>query len=138
MTNEVNALNCYTKLLPKWIAIIVFIVGFFGTYAFPVTSWAFYLWIGLCLAVIVKTLTQKQEKEPLIVIGEMGIQLENKQFYTFNEIEKVMAFSNKKLKFRSVNFKLYLKKGNQIEFCVDDLNIKPQRILDVINERLKL
>jgi len=138
MTNEVNALICYTKLLPKWIAIIVFIVGFFGTYAFPVTSWAFYLWIGLCLAVIVKTLTQKQEKEPLIVIGEMGIQLENKQFYTFNEIEKVMAFSNKKLKFRSVNFKLYLKKGNQIEFCVDDLNIKPQRILDVINERLKL
>ena len=116
----------------------MFIVGFFGTYAFPVTSWAFYLWIGLCLAVIVKTLTQKQEKEPLIVIGEMGIQLENKQFYTFNEIEKVMAFSNKKLKFRSVNFKLYLKKGNQIEFCVDDLNIKPQRILDVINERLKL
>ena len=138
MTKVENTLNCYTKLLPKWVALVVFLVGIAGIYALPVTSLAFYLWEGLCLIIIVKTMTQKQEKEPLIVIDEIGIKLDNKQFYSFKEIEKVMAYSSKKMKFRSVNFKLFLKKGNQVEFCVDDLNIKPQHILDVINERIKL
>ncbi len=137
MTKEENTLNCYTKLIPKWIAIVVFIVGIIGIYFVPVTSVAFYLWIGLCLLVIVKTLTQKQEKTPALSLEETGIQLENKQFYPYKEIEKVMAYSENKMKFRSINFKLYLKKGTNVVFCVDNLNVKPQHILDVINEKIR-
>ena len=137
MINQDKALNCYTKLFPKWTAIVVFVVGIIGMYFLPATSVVFYLWLGLCSLFIVKTLTQKQEKEPVLVVGENGIQLQNDQFYPFSEIEKVMAFSSKKLKFRSISFKLYFKKGAPVEFCVDDLNVKPQYLLDVINEKIK-
>jgi hypothetical protein len=137
MTKEDNTLNCYTKLFPKWIAYVVLAVGIAGAFVIPVTSFAFYIWIGLCGLFIVKTLTQKPQNEPVIVLAKNGIQLSNNQFYTYKEIEKVMAFSVKRLRFRTINFKLYLKKGNQIEFCVDNLNVKPQHLLDVINERIK-
>jgi len=137
MTKEDNTLNCYMKLFPKWIAYVVLVAGITGAFVIPVTSAAFYIWIGLCGLLIAKTLTQKPKNEPVIVLAETGIQLGNDQFYPYNEIEKVMAFSVKRLRFYSINFKLYLKKGNQIEFSVDNLNVKPQHILDVINEKIK-
>ena len=137
MTKEDNTLNCYMKLFPKWIAYVVLAVGIAGAFVIPVTSAAFYLWIGLCGLFIAKTLTQKPQNEPVIVLAETGIQLNNKQFYPYKEIEKVMAFSTKKLRFRTLNFKLYLKQGTPVEFCVDNLDVKPQHLLDVINEKIK-
>lgn len=137
MTKEDSTLNCYIKLFPKWIAYVVLVACIAGAVIIPVTSAAFYIWIGLCGLFIAKTLTQKPQNEPVIVLAETGIQLGNKQFYPYNEIDKVMAFSVKRLRFYSINFKLYLKKGNQIEFSVDNLNVKPQHLLDVINEKIK-
>lgn len=137
MTKENSTLNCYIKLFPKWIAYVVLAASIAGALIIPVTSAAFYIWIGLCGLFIMKILTQKPQNEPVIVLEETGIQLENKQFYPYKEIEKVMAFSVKRLRFRSINFKIYLKKGKQIEFCVDNLNVKPQYLLDVINEKIK-
>ncbi len=137
MTKEDNTLNCYIKPFPRWIAYVVLAAGIAGTVFIPVTSAAFYIWIGLCGLFIAKILTQKPQNEPVIVLAETGIQLDDKQFYPYNEIDKVMAFSVKRLRFYSINFKLYLKKGNQIEFNVDNLNVKPQHLLDVINEKIK-
>ena len=112
-------------------------MGIAGAFVIPVTSTAFYIWIGLCGLFIAKTLTQKPQIEPVIVLEETGIQLNNKQFYPYKEIEKVMAFSTNRLRFRTINFKLYLKQGTPVEFCVDNLDVKPQYLLDVINERIK-
>ncbi|ADQ79248.1 hypothetical protein Palpr_1100 [Paludibacter propionicigenes WB4] len=137
MTKEDNTLNCYMKLFPKWIAYVVLAVGIAGAFIIPVASVAFYIWIGLCGLFIAKTLTQEAPKEPVISLTETGVQLDNKQFYPYKEIEKVMAFSTKRLRFRTINFKLYLKKGTPVEFCVDNLDVKPQYLLDVINERIK-
>jgi hypothetical protein len=137
MTKDNNTLNCYTKLFPKWIAYVVLAVGIAFAFFIPVTSAAFYIWIGLCGLFIAKILTQKPESEPVIILAETGIQLANNQFYSYNEIEKVMAFSVKRLRFYSINFKLYLKKGKQVEFSVDNLNVKPQYLLDSINERIR-
>ena len=137
MTTTENTLSCYTKLFPKWIAYVVLAAGIAGAVIIPITSAAFYIWIGLCGLFIAKTLTQKPQNEPVIILAETGIQLDNKQFYPYKEIEKVMAFSTKKLRFRTINFKLYLKQGIPVEFCVDNLDVKPQRLLDVINEKIK-
>ena len=137
MTKEDNTLNCYLKLVPKWIACVVLAAGIAGIVFIPVTSVAFYIWVGLCGLLIAKIFTQRPQNEPVIVLAETGIQLDNKQFYPYNEIDKVMAFSVKRLRFYSINFKLYLKEGNQIEFNVDNLNVKPQYLLDVINEKIR-
>lgn len=137
MTKEDNTLNCYLKLFPKWIAYVVLAAGIAGIVFIPVTSVAFYIWVGLCGLLIAKIFTQRPQNEPVIVLAETGIQLDNKQFYPYNEIDKVMAFSVKRLRFYSINFKLYLKEGNQIEFNVDNLNVKPQYLLDVINEKIR-
>jgi hypothetical protein len=136
MTNEQEILNCYVKLFPKWIAFVVLAVGVFGAFFLSPTSWVFYFWIGICLLFIIKTLTQKKEKNPVVSIGEKGIQLSNDRFYPYTEIIKVMAFSKKKLQFRTISFKLYLKNGSQIEFSVDNLDVKPQKMLDAINVKI--
>lgn len=137
MTKDNNTLNCYIKLFPKWIAYVVLTACIAGAFIIPVTSAAFYIWIGLCGLFIVKTLTQEPQNKPVIVLAETGIQLDNKQFYPYKEIEKVMAFSVKRLRFRTISFKLYLKQGTSVEFCVDNLDVKPQHLLDVINEKIK-
>lgn len=137
MTKDESTLSCYTKLFPKWIAYLVLAICIAGALFIPVSSVGFYIWIGLCGLFIVKTLTQKPQNDPVIVLNETGIQLENKQFYTYKEIEKVMAFSVKRLRFRSISFKLYLKRGKQVEFTVDNLTVKPQLLLDAINARIK-
>ncbi|MDD4990954.1 MAG: hypothetical protein PHR83_01870 [Paludibacter sp.] len=137
MTKENNTLYCYIKLFPKWIAYVVLAAGIAGAFVIPVTSIAFYIWIGLCGLFIAKTLTQETPKEPVIALTETGVQLDNKQFYPYKEIEKVMAFSTKRLRFRTINFKLYLKQGAPVEFNVDNLNVKPQYLLDVINEKIR-
>ncbi len=137
MPKEDNTLNCYLKLFPKWIAYVVLVAGIAGIVIIPITSAAFYIWICLCGLLIAKILTQEPQNSPIISLTETGIQLGDKQFYPYNEIDKVMAFSVKRLRFYSINFKLYLKKGTQIEFSVDNLNVKPQHLLDVINEKIK-
>ena len=49
-----------------------------------------------------------------------------------------MAFSKNRLRFRSVSFKLYLKSGSEVEFSVDNLDVKPQKLLDAINAKLNV
>ena len=137
MSNESEILNCYTKLFPKWMAYVVLAVGIIGAFFISPTSWVFYLWISLCLLLIIKTLTQKPETEPQIVIGEKGIQLHGNEYYPYDNIQKVMAYSANKFKFRSISFKLFLINQSQVEFSVDDLDVKPQRILDAINTKIR-
>ena len=137
MTTEANTINCYTKLLPKWTALIVLAFGITVAFFLPATSLVFYLLLGMCALFIIKTLSQKPETRPVLVLGESGIQLSESEFYPYKEIEKVLAFSEKRLRFRSVSFKLLLKQGKQVVFCVDNLNTKPQFLLDTINSRIK-
>jgi len=85
---------------------------------------------------IYMTFSQKKGTIPRLEIADKGIRLDNENFYSFNDITKVMAFSRNRLKFRSISFKLYLKNGSHVEFPVDNLDVKPQLILDSINARL--
>lgn len=137
MTDEQNAINCYTKLVPKWIAIIAMGIAIATFIFIPTHSLAFYLVIGMCAILIVKTLTQKPETNPVIILSEAGIRISDTEFYSYNEIEKVLAFSEKRLRFRSISFKLLLKQDRQAIFCVDNLDVKPQFLLDTINNRIK-
>lgn len=137
MKEEIETLNCYNKLLPKWTAIIVAIVGISVAFFISTTSWVFYFWLAICTLFIIKTLRQKKETIPAISISKEGIKLENSKFYTFKEIKSVKAYSKNKLKFRSIDFKLLLTNGSEIEFSVDNLDVKPQKILDIINNMIK-
>lgn len=138
MTQNNNEIICYTKPVPKWMLLIVLAVAITGIIFLPATSLALYILVGLCGIFTFKTLTQKPEVTPVLTIGTQGIQIAQDSFYPYSEIERVIAFSNKKMRFRSISFKLYLKKGKQVEFCVDNLTTKPQRLLDAINEKIKL
>lgn len=135
--NETETLSCYTKLFPKWVAYAAIAVGIAVVYFLSFSSWVTYLWIFLCTLMVVKIFTQKPETKPVVVVGETGIQLNDSKFYPYQNIEKVMAYSKNKFKFRSVSFKLFLNNHSQVEFSVDDLNVKPQRILDAINAKIK-
>ncbi|HLP05803.1 MAG TPA: hypothetical protein VK152_10275 [Paludibacter sp.] len=137
MTTKDNTLNCHAKPFPKWIAFVVLAAGIAGAFFIPVTSAGFYIWTSLCALFIIKTLTQETQKEPVIALTDSGILLDGNRFYPYKEIEKVMAFSSKRLRFRSISFKLYLRRSKPVEFCVDNLDIKPQHLLDAINEKIK-
>jgi hypothetical protein len=137
MTSDNVILNCYTKPFPKWTVIPVSVVGIIVLYFLPPTSFVFYIWILLCVLFIYKTLSQKPEKEPVISILTDGIKLKDNTFYGYNDIKKVMAFSKNKFKFRSIEFKLFLNDGSHVDFSVDNLDVKPQQILDTINSNLK-
>lgn len=137
MKEESNAINCRPKLIPKWIIFIALGVGTVGAFFIPATSWVFYLWIILIILFVIKTLTQKPDINPILIIGQKGVKLSNTQFYPYSEIEKVMVFSKTKFKFRSLTFTLFLKNGAKVDFCVDDLDQKPQLLLDTINNNIK-
>lgn len=136
MKENTNTISSYEKLIPKWVAAVVGVIGITLAFFISPSSWAFYFWIIICGLFIYKTLTQKKDENPKLEISETGIKIDNKDFYNFMEITKVMAFSKKRLRFRSISFILYLKNGAQVEFPVDNLDIKPQLILDTINARL--
>lgn len=138
MTLNDNEIICYSKPVPKWVGLIVLAVGTTGALFIPTNSSALYILVGLCSLFLFKTFTQKPEVIPVLTIGTQGVQIAMDEFYPYTEIEKVLAFSEKRMRFRSVNFKLYLKEGKQVEFCVDNLTVKPQRLLDAINEKIKL
>jgi|GEM_PF-2734640 len=138
MNDEPGAINCREKLIPKWVAMLVAVVCVTGLFFIPPTSFAFYLWIALCALFIVKTWTQKPDKDPVLIIGDQGVRLSDAAFYPYSEVEKVMAFSKNRLRFRSVSFKLYLKSGSEVEFSVDNLDVKPQKLLDAINAKLNV
>lgn len=137
MEENINTISCYEKLIPKWIALLVLAIGITVTFFLSFSSWVFYFWIIICCLFIYKTLTQKKDENPKLEISENGIKINDKDFYSFNDIIKVMAFSKKKLQFRSISFTLYLKNGSQTEFSVDNLDVKPQLLLDTINARIK-
>jgi hypothetical protein len=138
MKDEPGAINCREKLVPKWIAILVAVVCVTGLFFIPPSSYAFYLWIALSGLFILKTFTQKPDLHPSLIIGNHGVRLSDSAFYPYSEIEKVMAFSKNKLRFRSVSFRLYLKDGRKVEFNVDNLDVKPQKLLDAINANLNI
>lgn len=138
MKDEPGGINCRERLIPKWIAIVVAVVCVTGLFFIPPTSYAFYLWIGLCVLFIIKTLMQKPDLYPVLIIGSQGVRLSDSAFYPYSEIEKVLAFSKNKLRFRSVSFRLYLRDGRKVEFSVDNLDVKPQKLLDAINANLNI
>ncbi len=138
MTTQKDRLVCYEKMFPKWQTLLIAISGLTLVYFFiPHNSWTFYLGIGMCLLLVVLTLTSKKSLDPKLTVDRNFIKTTYGQTFNTNSVTKAeLVVKSKWSRHKSHYIKLFFEDKSASEFPVDRLDIRPRDILNDLKNKI--